>query len=69
MPTFIELSLSNNTHLHVEVTGDPRTAVEQLARSGKRSWIETVEGFWVNLDHVVAAALVELPHAPSRPAE
>jgi len=65
MPTFIELTLTNGTSRHVEVTGDPATAVEQLALSGKRSWIATVEGAWVNPDHIVSAALMELPEEQS----
>ena len=65
MPAYIELTLTNGTSRHVEVTGNPQSAVEQLALSGKRSWIETVEGAWINPDHIIGAALIELPHGPT----
>ena len=65
MPVFIALLLSNGDRRHVHADGDPTSAIERWAHSGKRSWIETVEGAWVNPDHIVTAELIDLPDTPA----
>jgi hypothetical protein len=66
MPTFIELRLTTGEKRHVE-TGESNAEheIDRWARRGKNSWIETVEGIWVNPDHIVEARLVELPNGPA----
>lgn len=66
MLTLIELRLTTGERRHVG-TGEinAQTEIERWAQRDKTSWIETVEGIWVNPDHVVAARLVELPSAPT----
>jgi hypothetical protein len=65
VPTFIELQLTSGARRHV-ATGESnaQNEIERWAQRDKTSWIETVEGIWVNPDHIVAARLVELPSAP-----
>ena len=66
MLTFIELRLTTGERRHVGTgEGNAQTEIERWAQRDKTSWIETVEGIWVNPDHVVAARLVELPSAPT----
>lgn len=67
MPTFIELQLSTGERRHVETTDDQqaRNDLDRWAKRTKTSWIETVEGSWVNPDHVVSAQLVQLETAPT----
>jgi kynureninase len=66
MPTYIELRLTTGERRHV-ATGESnaRAEIDRWAQRDKTSWIETVEGIWVNPDHIVAARLVELPGAPT----
>jgi hypothetical protein len=68
MPTFIELRLTTGEKRHVE-TGESnaQNEIDRWAQRGKHSWIETVEGIWVNPDHIVSARLVDLPDAPTDP--
>jgi hypothetical protein len=68
MPTFIELRLTTGEKRHVE-TGErnAQNEIDRWAQRGKHSWIETVEGIWVNPDHIVSARLVDLPDAPTDP--
>ena len=67
MGTFIELRLTNGEKRHVE-TGESnaQTEIERWAQRDKTSWIETVEGIWVNPDHIVEARLIELSSPPAR---
>ena len=66
MPTFIELRLSSGEKRHVETSeANAKSEIDRWAKRDKTSWIETVEGIWVNPDHVVAARLVDLPSAPT----
>ncbi len=66
MPTFIEIRLSTGEKRHVEATeSNARTEIDRWATRAKTSWIETVEGVWVNPDFVVAARLVDLQEAPT----
>jgi hypothetical protein len=62
MGTFIELRLTTGEKRHVE-TGESnaQTEIDRWARREKTSWIETVEGIWVNPEHILEARLVELP--------
>jgi hypothetical protein len=66
MPTFIELLLTTGERRHV-ATGEAnaQNEIERWAKRDKTSWIETVEGIWVNPGHIVAARLVELPSGPT----
>jgi hypothetical protein len=65
MPTFIELRLISGEKRHVATAeNNAQDEIDRWAKRDKTSWIETVEGIWVNPDHVVAARLVELPSAP-----
>ncbi len=66
MPMFIELRLTTGERHHVE-TGESnaQNEIDRWAQRAKSSWIETVEGVWVNPDHIVAARLVELTHVPT----
>ena len=65
MPTFIELRLSSGEKRHVETAEtNAQNEIDRWAGRAKTSWIETVEGVWVNPDHIVAARLVDLPSAP-----
>ena len=66
MPTFIELRLTTGERRHV-ATGESNAEneIERWAQRDKTSWIETVEGIWVNPAHIVAARLVELSSAPT----
>jgi hypothetical protein len=67
MPTFIELRLTTGEKRHVETAeGNERAEIDRWAQRDKTSWIETVEGIWVNPGHIVEARLVELPAAPQR---
>lgn len=43
----------------------PWTEIDRWATRAKTSWIETVEGVWVNPDFVVSARLVDLPTRPA----
>jgi hypothetical protein len=43
-----------------------QTEIDRWAQRDKTSWIETVEGIWVNPEHIVEARLVELPSRPGR---
>jgi len=45
--------------------GNARTEIDRWATRAKTSWIETVEGIWVNPDFVVSARLVDLPTRPA----
>ena len=66
MATFIEIRLSTGEKRHVEAAmSNARTEIDRWATRAKTSWIETVEGVWVNPDYVVAARLVDLPEAPT----
>lgn len=66
MPTFIELRLTTGETRHVETRdSNAQNEIDRWAQRAKNSWIETVEGIWVNPDHIVAARLVELPAAPT----
>lgn len=66
MPTFIELRLTTGERRHVETReSNAQNEIDRWAQRAKNSWIETVEGIWVNPDHIVAARLVELPGAPT----
>ena len=69
MGTFIELRLTTGEKRHVE-TGESnaQTEIDRWARREKTSWIETVEGIWVNPEHILEVRLVELP-GPPRPSE
>jgi hypothetical protein len=60
------LRLTNGDKRHVE-TGESnaRTEIERWAQRDKTSWIETVEGIWVNPDHIVEARLVEVSRPPA----
>jgi hypothetical protein len=65
MPTFIELRLTTGERRHVETQeSNAQNEIDRWAQRAKNSWIETVEGIWVNPDHIVAARLVDLPSAP-----
>jgi hypothetical protein len=66
MPTFIELQLTTGERRHV-ATGESnaQNEIERWAQRDKTSWIETVEGIWVNPDHIVAARLVERSTVPT----
>jgi hypothetical protein len=62
MPTFIELRLTTGEIRHVETDeGNAQNEIDRWAGRAKNSWIETVEGIWVNPDHIAEARLVELP--------
>jgi len=66
MPTFIEVRLTTGERRHVATgEGIAQAELERWAQRDKTSWLETVEGIWVNPDHIVAARLVELPHVPT----
>ena len=66
MPTFIEVLLTTGEKRHVEAAaGNARTEIDRWATRAKTSWIETVEGIWVNPDFVVSARLVDLPTRPA----
>ena len=67
MPTFIELRLTTGERRHVEASeSNARTEIDRWAQRDKTSWIETVEGIWVNPGHIVEARLVVLSAAPPR---
>ena len=61
MGTFIELRLTTGEKRHVE-TGESnaQTEIDRWAQREKTSWIETVEGIWVNPEHILEVRLVEL---------
>jgi hypothetical protein len=62
MPTFIELRLTTGERRHVETgASNAQNEIDRWAVRAKSSWIETVEGVWVNPDHVVEARLVDIP--------
>jgi hypothetical protein len=64
--TFIEILLSTGEKRHVEATdGNAQNEIDRWASRAKTSWIETVEGIWVNPDYVVAARLVDLASPPT----
>jgi hypothetical protein len=66
MPMFIELRLTTGEKRHVETSdSNAQNEIDRWAKRAKTSWIETVEGIWVNPDHIVAARLVDLPSAPT----
>ncbi len=66
MPTFIELRLTTGERRHVETgASNAQNEIDRWAQRAKTSWIETVEGIWVNPDHIVEARLVELPTVPT----
>jgi hypothetical protein len=66
VPTFIEVLLTTGEKRHVEAAaGNARTEIDRWATRAKTSWIETVEGVWVNPDFVVSARLVDLPTRPA----
>jgi hypothetical protein len=66
MPTFIELRLTTGERRHVETgASNAQNEIDRWAVRTKSSWIETVEGVWVNPDHVVEARLVDLLSPPS----
>jgi hypothetical protein len=66
MPTFIELRLTTGEKRHVEAAeSNAQNEIDRWATRAKISWIETVEGVWVNPDYVVCARLVDLPRAPT----
>lgn len=66
VPTFIELRLTTGERRHVQtVASAAQTEIDRWAQRAKTSWIETVEGIWVNPDHIVTARLVELPSVPT----
>jgi hypothetical protein len=68
MPTFIELRLTTGEKHHVQTgASNAQSEIDRWAQRAKSSWIETVEGIWVNPDHIVSARLVELPRAPTQP--
>ena len=65
MPTFIELRLTTGERRHVETgASNAQNEIDRWAQRAKTSWIETVEGIWVNPDHIVEARLVRLPGTP-----
>ncbi|HET8742209.1 MAG TPA: hypothetical protein VFM41_06255 [Gaiella sp.] len=67
MPTFIELRLTTGENHHVlTAESNAQSEIDRWAQRAKSSWIETVEGIWVNPDHIVSARLVELPRAPTQ---
>ena len=60
--TFIELRLTTGATRHVETgEGNAQTEIDRWAQREKTSWVETVEGIWVNPEHILEARLVELP--------
>ncbi len=66
MPTYIELRLTTGQRRHVATAeSNAQNEIERWAQRDKTSWIETVEGIWLNPDHIVAARLVELPSPPT----
>ena len=67
MGTFIELRLTTGEKRHVETgRSNAQTEIDRWAQREKTSWIETVEGIWVNPEHILEARLVELPSPPER---
>jgi hypothetical protein len=66
MGTFIELRLTTGEKRHVE-TGESnaQTEIDGWALRAKTSWFETVEGIWVNPEHILEARLVELQGPPT----
>jgi hypothetical protein len=67
MGTFIELRLTTGETRHVETAqSNAQTEIDRWAQRDKTSWIETVEGIWVNPEHIVEARLVELASPPGR---
>ena len=67
MGTFIELRLTTGEKRHVETgRSNAQTEIDRWAQREKTSWIETVEGIWVNPEHILEARLVELPNPPGR---
>jgi hypothetical protein len=65
MGTFIELRLTTGETRHVETDeSNAQTEIDRWARRDKTSWLETVEGIWVNPEHIVEARLVQLPSPP-----
>ena len=58
MGTFIELRLTTGEKRHVE-TGESnaQTEIDRWAQREKTSWIETVEGIWVNPEHILEVRL------------
>jgi hypothetical protein len=65
MGTFIELRLTTGEKRHVETgRSNAQTEIDRWAQREKTSWIETVEGIWVNPEHILEARLVELPNPP-----
>jgi hypothetical protein len=67
MGTFIELRLTTGEKRHVETgRSNAQTEIDRWAQREKTSWIETVEGIWVNPEHILEARLVELPNPPER---
>ena len=67
MTTHIELRLTTGERRHVETdAANAQNEIGRWAQRAKTSWIETVEGVWVNPDHVVEARLVDLPLPPTQ---
>jgi len=67
MGTFIELRLTTGEKRHVETgRSNAQTEIDRWAQREKTSWIETVEGIWVNPEHILEARLVELANPPGR---
>lgn len=66
MGTFIELRLTTGEKRHVETgASNAQTEIDRWAQRAKTSWIETVEGIWVNPEHILEARLVELQGPPA----